>query len=236
MVPGATPWIPTRDGNTVLFLNALASISQEIILIEIVCQFLIRVSANVSSFATKSVFIIPLHKNDTNNIAVNLLFLSLAECKNTVMGTEFRGTFFTKTSSGATCQRWDQDTPHESPLNDDPTKLIDLGLQGRVFLRNIYSSSQCLLQAEMHSTEGSNNFEQQRSFIVKCPFPSVVFIWWPHPLFQRTTAETLTTSLMDPGASLLIPTSNGNTVVFQSAWVFPYFVWTPGIRERNRRL
>ncbi len=55
---------------------------------------------------------------------------SFTDCKNTVMGTEFRGTSATTTASGAACQRWDQDSPHNTHLNDDPAQMVELGLRG----------------------------------------------------------------------------------------------------------
>ncbi len=55
---------------------------------------------------------------------------SSGECKSTTHGSEFRGTSFIKTASGITCQRWDQDSPHNNSYNDDPSKMQKLALQG----------------------------------------------------------------------------------------------------------
>ncbi len=67
----------------------------------------------------------------SDQILKECLYFSFTECKNIVKGTEFRGTSFTEAASGAKCQRWDQDSPHDTDLNDDPTKMVELGLRGK---------------------------------------------------------------------------------------------------------
>ncbi len=47
-------------------------------------------------------------------------------------------------------------------------------------------------------------------------------VWVNDVCFQWTTAETLTTNLMDPGATLWIPTEDGSTVLFHCAQVLKY--------------
>ncbi len=63
---------------------------------------------------------------------------SFTECKETVLGTEFRGTTFAKTKTGLSCQRWDSDSPHDHGFNDDPAKMEAGGLEGLIFPVTLY--------------------------------------------------------------------------------------------------
>ncbi len=60
------------------------------------------------------------------------LVCSFTECKSNVTGVEFRGTSFTKTTSGRTCQKWDQDSPHNHTWNDNPNRILTFALQGEL--------------------------------------------------------------------------------------------------------
>ncbi len=78
---------------------------------------------------------------------INVIFVCLLpdDCKSTMKGTEFRGKTFTKTTSGTTCQRWDQDTPHKTDINFDQQKMLQLGLQGQEFWVEKLKRAKCYM-------------------------------------------------------------------------------------------
>ncbi len=107
-------------------------------------------------------------------------FCFFTECKETEEGTEFRGTTFSETVTGLTCQRWDQDLPHKSYLNDDPSNMQELGLEGEMFFPT-WSDWNHNITSAYDALSAKNNTEMQTTstlegnwdwFVTQCP------LWW----------------------------------------------------------
>ncbi len=149
------------------------------------------------------------------NISVHSLWLIClsTECKKSVKGAEFRGTSFTKTVAGTTCQHWALDTPHSSRLNEPPYNMQELGLQGY---------AQILISAllALHADRSRDQIAmQEKNHWTIAPLYFHICAHQPVSCLQRTTAETLTMHQMVLGATPWIPTKDGSIVLFPCVWV-----------------
>ncbi len=141
-----------------------------------------------------------------------------AECKISVTGDDFRGTSFTKTASGRTCQRWDLDFPHENELNDDPHKMQELGLQG-VNLQSVLGPKLCF-----HiriSKQGQLVLMWWSISLPVIPFAGMKYsvCCYIEVFLQKIIAETQTMRLMYHGVSPQTQTRDGSTVMCPCAQV-----------------
>ncbi len=135
-VHGVLLWIQPRDGDTVLSPGALVSDGFHCVwvLFSKVKIFPNKVKCIKHLFWCSHLQNYPFgqSQNEVWWCYLCVLFISPTECKKSVKGTEFRGTSFTKSVSGTTCQHWALDTPHGSLLNEPPYNMDELVLQGTV--------------------------------------------------------------------------------------------------------